>query len=129
VTTYFQVEGAHCWIWTPVGTTLVGQHLALTLIDGAGHHSTASRLLSCDGIIVTDFITQPLVSHLIADPGADPGHGVATVEWLLQNPVAITPAIDRKKELSAAFQRGLTAKRDAGPVAGKSTTDKPTTTR
>jgi hypothetical protein len=131
VTTYFQVEGAHCWIWTPVGTTLVGQHLSLTLIDGAGHHSTASRVLSCDGITVTDFITQPLIGHVISDPGADPSHVVATatVEWLLQNPGVITPAIDRKRELSAAFQRGLTAKRDSSPAAGRSPPDKPTTTR
>ena len=122
VTTYFQVEGAHCWIWTPIGTTLVGQHLSLTLIDGAGHHSTASKVLSCDGIIVRDFIAQPILPEVALDPAG-------TAAWMTQTLALPAAAIDRTAELSAAFKKGLTSKREAKAVPKKSATGKATKKR
>lgn len=128
ITIHYQVSGSHCWIWTPAGTTLTALQLFVTLTDGAGHHWTASRALSCIGVSVTDFIAQPLtlappkIGQLQTDPSGGALDTFTSVDLMIQNRGPIVAAIDRREELSAAFKRGLTVK----PVPKTSTTSNPT---
>jgi hypothetical protein len=115
-TIYFQAEGAHCWIWTESGADLPGYLLSLTMVDGAGHSSTASMALSRVGVVIDDFISSPM-KFLDATLGtlaiADGGR-IGMLDW--KHTLGMVPfAIDRKQELIAAFNQGLTTKPGTEP--------------
>jgi len=105
---YYQAEGGHCWIWTPVGSTLVDQPLTATLVDGVGHMTSSTILLSCDGVVVTDVIAHTLAAtEVVKSLGHSSGDtmGNAGVSDL-----PFSSVIDRKVELATAFKAGLANK-------------------
>ena len=134
----FEITGALCWIWTELGMDLPSVQLSVTMTDGAGHISTASTMLSCQGREVHDFTTGSFtVPGILVAVGGGVG---GTTSLIPASAIGlISPVIDRKQELAEAFKKGLAVKStppkgSAAPekkmvIATKKTTKKKKKTR
>jgi hypothetical protein len=124
---YFQVEGAHCWLSTPAGTSFRLQSLSVTVVDGVGRHSSVTRTLSCAGVVIDDFFGGPVLENLHFQSGHIILDGLPiTLNQSTAVIVPIIPEIDRTTELSNAFKLGLAAKPVDKPVAVPASKDNST---
>lgn len=125
-TIYCQADGSHCWIWTAAGTE-IDFDLSVTLTDGAGHISQATKNLKQPGVVIEKGTTRRLMRDEVGPrvPVFEPESG--------SNPVIGTLTgidlsdVDRRVELerAVASARSTTVAEKASAARGKQADIKP----